>query len=112
MVGGEKAGMGNREWGMEDRQGGECTGGGGGTATHGFAQPHRPQRNFIPYSLFPIPAPPASPIVLGNLQPARLVLLPALAPRAARPVVGGARKLAGWRRGCPGRVDTGGYGIK
>src|SRR3546814_7864743 len=66
MVGGEKAGMGNREWGMEDRQGGECTGGGGGTATHGFAQPHRPQRTFIPYSLFPIPAPPASHIVLGN----------------------------------------------
>src|SRR3546814_10648011 len=89
MVGGEKAGMGNREWGMEDRQGGECTGGGGGTAMHGFAQPHRPQRTFIPYSLFPIPAPPASHIVLGNVQLARLVLLPALAQRAARAVVGG-----------------------
>src|SRR3546814_12632969 len=89
MVEGEKAGMGNMEWGMEDRQGGECTGGGGGTATHGFAQPHRPQRTFIPYSLFPIPAPPASHIVLGTVQPARLVLLPALAQRSARAVVGG-----------------------
>src|SRR3546814_21083894 len=87
MVGGEKAGMGNREWGMEDRQGGECTGCGGGTATHGFAQPHRPQRTFIPYSLFPIPAPPASHIVLDNVQPAPLVLLPPPAHRTATHVV-------------------------
>src|SRR5690606_12774465 len=91
MVWWREAGVMKREWGM---------GNAGSTgrrmhglrraeeALHGLAPPDWPQRTLVPYSPFPIPAPPPSHVVLGHVQPARLVLLPALAQRFACGVVG------------------------